>query len=263
MRQSSARVPLKCPLGTLSLPRDPEPGCAATDSLAGDVQRKGRFNRINQNGEYRLMVLRPGMSAAVDIGGSWSGLQPAISPDGRQLAFSSQRDDPYGDIYVGALQGQELIDVRRLTQDGGTELTPSWSPDGQHIAFTSYRTGYPSIWIMSATGQNPTQLTSGGDTWSDYFPAWSPAGDRLAFQRIGVEESRIGWVPRSGGAPAFFTLAGRHFSPSWSPDGAYIAIASDDGDIRILTSDGVLVRRIVRPGTDRSPSWIRRDAHWP
>jgi len=222
------------------------------------------FNRLDEFGNYTLMILRPGMTAPMDVGGAseFSALQPAVSTDGTRLTFSSTHEDSYGDIYVATLNGSAISDIRRLTTNGGPDLTPRWSPDGQRIAFTSYRSSFPSLWIMTADGLNPTQVTFGGNDFSDYFPSWSSSGSSLVFQRIGSAASRIGIVPSGGGMPTFFDLAGRHYSPAWSPDGAYIAIASDDGDVRILSADGALLKRVERSGVDRSPAWIRRGAAW-
>jgi len=224
------------------------------------------FTRIDGAGNYVLMILRPSMTAPVEVDGAAgvSPLQPALTADGTRLVFSSNHEDPYGDIYVAKLSGTAITDMRRLTTGGGTDVTPRWSPDGERIAFTSYRTSFPSVWIMSADGLDPKQVTFGGMEFSDYFPSWSPDASQLVFQRIGSTVSRIGIVPSSGGAgtPTFFDLSGSHFSPAWSPDGAYIAIASDDDDIRILSADGTLVKRVEWLGVNRSPAWIRRESPW-
>ncbi|HCK16724.1 TPA: hypothetical protein DHW51_21535, partial [Candidatus Poribacteria bacterium] len=68
--------------------------------------------------------------------------QPSWSPDGRRIAFVSDRDLNY-EIYVMDSNGNNL---RRLTNHLGEDESPSWSPDGQRIAFVSNRNGRFNIY---------------------------------------------------------------------------------------------------------------------
>lgn len=220
------------------------------------------FHRFDdESGESTLMILRAG-AAPKPLAGAPAALnrETSWSPDGTRLLFVSHGDDPYGDLFVADVSGEALTGVTNLTKSGGPDVTGMWSPDGKRIAFTSYRNNYPSVWTMSSSGADLKQITFGGNQHSDYFPSWSPDGASLVFQRIGATMSVIGVIPADGGNPVFFELAGRNYSPRWSPDGKHIAIATDDGDIRVLDSAGKLIRRIERAGTDRSPSWIRKDS---
>ena len=220
------------------------------------------FQQLDEStGDYTLLVLRDDMSEpAVVTGGTGPRDREAVlSPDGTRIAFVSHRDDFYGDIFTATLSGTQLSNVTNLSPNSSSsDVTPAWSPDGQSIAFTSYRGGFPSIWIMNANGSNPRQVTFGTGSFSDYFPSWSPEGGLLAFQRIGSTSSRIGLVPAAGGEPAFFALEGRNYAPALSPDGKYLAIASADGDVKVLSAGGTLVRHVERAGNDHSPAWIRR-----
>lgn len=220
------------------------------------------FHQVDAStGDHRLMVLRDDMTDPVPLSGATGARdrEAVWSPDGTRIAFVSHRDDSYGDIFTATVTGTALTNVVNLTPGSASpDITPAWSADAQSIAFTSYRGGYPSIWIMSANGSNPRQVTFGTNEFSDYFPSWSPEGGLLAFQRIGATASRIGLVPAGGGEPAFFALEGRNYSPALSPDGKYLAIASNDGDVRVLSASGTLVRHVERAGNDHSPAWIRR-----
>ena len=189
--------------------------------------------------------------------------EPAWSPAGDRVAYTSHRDDDFGDVLVSAVSGGTITSTTNLTgANGGAgspDMTPAWSPDGMHVAFTSYRGGRPSIWIMNANGGDPRQLTTPVDA-GDYFPTWSPAGDSIAFQRIGSAGSRIGLVASAGGTPRFLTLPGDAFSPSWAPDAARLAItmrvSGTDLDVHIVGTDGTIVDRIRRDGRDYQPRWI-------
>ena len=98
---------------------------------------------------------------------------PSWSPDGKQIAFASDREDDLGwDIFVMNTNGRN---PRNLTKGHGwADLDPSWSPDGKRIAFSSFgRNGRKmDIYVMDANGQNPRQLTN-NPLAHDYEPAWS------------------------------------------------------------------------------------------
>ena len=92
-------------------------------------------------------------------------IAPVFSPDGKQIAFMSDRDGGKWHIYVMNADGSN---VRRLT-DGTHDSTPTWSPDGNWIAFASTRGGQFNIWMVDTHGGNLTQITkTGGD-----HPSWT------------------------------------------------------------------------------------------
>ena len=91
---------------------------------------------------------------------------PSWSPDGRQIAFASDRDGNW-EIYVMNADGANPINLTNHPADDGA---PSWSPDGRQIAFASDRDGNWEIYVMNADGANPINLTN-HPTW-DTGPAW-------------------------------------------------------------------------------------------
>src|SRR5512145_2491691 len=76
---------------------------------------------------------------------------PALSPDAAKIAFSYQ-----GDIWTVAADGGI---AQRLTVHEAHEQLPSWSPNGKWIAFSSKREGNYDVWVTSAAGGRPKQLT--------------------------------------------------------------------------------------------------------
>ena len=117
------------------------------------------------------------------------------SPDGTQMAFTSNRDgNP--EIYIMNVDG---AGVRRLTNHPAIDTTPTWSPTGNQIAFTSERGGTPSIWIVGVDGLNPRRITfenSDRATWSPAprneiaYSARTGAGYDIKVLNLATNETR-------------------------------------------------------------------------
>jgi TolB protein len=103
----------------------------------------------------------------VESRGTWS-------PDGRQLAFNSDRAGEMN-IWVLDSSGRE----RRVTSGPGGDYQPDWSPDGRDLLFFSARGGNTDIWRVSLADTALTRLTD--DPALDINPAYSPDGRRIAF----------------------------------------------------------------------------------
>ncbi|MDE5688377.1 MAG: PDZ domain-containing protein [Paramuribaculum sp.] len=103
-----------------------------------------------------LLAVAAGASAAADSP-LWL-RYPAISPDGKTIAFTYQ-----GDIFTVPATGGE---ARQLTTNPAHDTAPVWSPDGTLIAFASDREGSRDVFVMPATGGAPKRLTtnSGSET---------------------------------------------------------------------------------------------------
>jgi tricorn protease-like protein len=114
--------------------------------------------------------------------GSASEARPDWSPDGRKIAFTSNRDatpgNP-GDIYVMNADGSG--EPVRLTSAPGLDDRAAWSPNGRKIAFESSRDGNREIYEMNADGTDQQRLTFNDVV--DANPAWSPNGQEIAFHR--------------------------------------------------------------------------------
>ena len=97
--------------------------------------------------------------------------QLAWSPDGKRIAYVSERDgNP--EIYVVDVDGTEEEGTQevRLTFNEFPDLLPAWSPDGKRIAFVSFPSEGGEIYVMDTDGQNQVRLTNYPTRDSD--PSW-------------------------------------------------------------------------------------------
>jgi Tol biopolymer transport system component/DNA-binding winged helix-turn-helix (wHTH) protein len=145
--------------------------------------------------------------------------QPTWSPDGRSIAYSSDRSDNF-DIWVQPAGDGNPI---QITFGPARDWQPSWSPDGHHIAFRSERDG-GGIFVVSALGGDERRLTDFGSQ-----PQWSPDGTRILFAEaqelyvIGLGDA----APARVAAGALAGLVGR-FRVGWHPDGRRISVYAND-----------------------------------
>ena len=169
------------------------------------------------------------------IGGEYND-EPAFSPDGKRIAFTSLRDDNF-DIYTFDVDSLQIL---RLTRDTSFDYQPSWSPDGKHLVFVSNRTGNLDIHRINAKGGGIVNLTQ--NETDEYRPAWSPRGDMISFERKVDGRWEIHAMDNNGNRQ--MRLDNSPFSnkfPAWSPQGDKIAFvnypAQDAKVSRIHTID--------------------------
>jgi Tol biopolymer transport system component len=81
---------------------------------------------------------------------------PAWSPNGRRIAFTSERDGGDREVYVMNADGTDQV---RLTTSAGFDENPSWSPNGRLIAFDSMRDGNLEVYVMNVDGTNVRRVT--------------------------------------------------------------------------------------------------------
>jgi serine/threonine protein kinase len=145
---------------------------------------------------------------------------PGISPDGKMIAFSSERSGNM-DIYVRQLSGQQSV---RLTEHPAPDWCPSFSPDGSKIAFWSDRDG-GGLYITEALAGPARRIAEGGR-----LPTFSPDGSMIVYLVAHADRTaRLFLVPAAGGVPRPFQpefvvlpKGGSHSAPLWSADGKTI-----------------------------------------
>jgi Tol biopolymer transport system component len=144
--------------------------------------------------------------------------QPAISRDGKLLAYSSDRGGAGDlDIWVQQVSGGTPL---RLTDNPADDVDPTFSPDGETIAYRA-EGAVDGIFLVPALGGQRTFLARGG-----YRPRFSPDGTHIAYwtgERM-FRAAKIFIVSASGGNPVPFIPDFPYAAyPIWSPDGRYIA----------------------------------------
>jgi Tol biopolymer transport system component len=110
--------------------------------------------------------------------GDGDGWDPAWSPDGKKIAFTSFRDGDGFRLYVMDADGGN---VKKLTDNANPNgfVYPAWSPDSKKIAWSDSTDDGLDIFVVDADGKNSKRLTKlGGHTT---YAAWSPDGKSIAF----------------------------------------------------------------------------------
>ena len=152
---------------------------------------------------------------------------PALSPDGRFIAFHAVSADPDRngdrDIFVIRVNGRGKIQLTDGTRNGhfSSNLNPSWPPDGTKIAFTKGA----DILFVDADGENMVRVTH--DSNSNDNPDWSPDGQWIAFSTVMDGNRNIHTIKVDGTRRT--RLTNHHKpddQPSWSPDGTEIVFMS-------------------------------------
>jgi Tol biopolymer transport system component/predicted Ser/Thr protein kinase len=147
-------------------------------------------------------------------------LFPRLSPDGQRLALNT------GDIWIYEWQRDTLT---RLTFSGAA--SPVWSPDGRYIVF---RASGGIFWTRSDGAGKPQPLTQSKVAQTPY--SFTPDGKRLAFHEIASTGLHLWTVPlesdsaglRAGKPEVFLQTQFSERNPSFSPDGRWLAYASDE-----------------------------------
>ncbi len=174
---------------------------------------------------------------ARDIDSGDLNISPQVSPDGRYVAFLSERDLFGIDLFLAdAITGQIIkklesvgtdphFDAIRFIESAGT-----WSPDGRQFAYVVFAQGNNEIALLDVESREVTRRIAVDGVGAIKDPAWSPDGRRIAFAGVkgGVTDLYIVDLA----SETVRQLTNDRFTdiqPVWSPDGQTLAFASDRG----------------------------------
>lgn len=184
---------------------------------------------------------------------------PAVSPDGKKLAFVSNRT---GDFCVFLVTFGEA-GVVQLTQSQKDDRQPSWSPDSKKIIFASDRTGHSDLYEMAADGSSGfLQVTDRGDV--EEWPTYAPKGGALMFasapyKRLQFREKMSIVIADSAAQANTPRLLTEGDEPRFSPDGSKVLFVSKrtkNKDIWVMGVDGGLQTQLTNdPKDDENPYW--------
>jgi tricorn protease len=241
--QRPAEVPE--PLGSFG-----EPAISPDRSEIAFVSGGDIWSVAATGGEARLLVSHPANES-----------RPIYSPDGRSLAFTSDRTGG-GDIYILNLSNGAL---KHLTFDDGLERLDGWSRDGRWLHFSSTSrdiAGMNDLFRVRADGGTPMTISADRYT-SEFFGVPSPDGQRIAFAARGnsagqwwrkghshLDESEL-WMMHDGAPARYEQLTERgakQMWPMWMPDGKTLYFVSDRSGAQNLWSlaIGGAARQVTR-----------------
>jgi eukaryotic-like serine/threonine-protein kinase len=148
---------------------------------------------------------------------------PRVSPDGKRVAVNIEEVD--SQIWLYDLDRETLT---RLTFEGGASIDPVWTPDGKRIVFKGADNRL--FWQLADGSTGAEALTKSELAGNNVPGSWSPDGQVLTFMEINPETGYdIYILPLRDGKPQpFLRTPSLETAPRFSPDGHFIAYASDE-----------------------------------
>lgn len=228
-----------------------------TTHSAADYDPTAAGNHVvfvsERDGNKELYSLRLGGGAEKRLTQNGvSDLYPALSPDGKRLAFV--RGSGLTRLHIAAPDATGAVPPDPTHgHDGTLETAPAWSPDGTTLVFSSTAAGNPDIYIWSGAKAALLEASTGGD----FEPAISPDGKYVAFASNRTDDVELYLLDlRDRSLRRLTEREGSDGHPAWLPDGriVYVAYTGTTPELRWLDpADPTVTHPIPLPGEPRNP----------
>ena len=237
----------------------------------------------DEAGERATVALEPPAGTAVIAAHDGAGrmnVSPALSPDGSQLVFLSERDGYSIDVFLadaatGAVR-RKLVSTASDPHFDSLQFIESagaWDADGRRFALATLQRGRPVLTILDMPGGSVRRERVFADLDQILSPTWSPDGRRLVFSALrGGTSDLYQYDLEDDGLRRLTADAFADLQPAWSPDGRSIAFVTDRftssleeltfGDYRLALLDVETGAIAPLPATARGkqidPQWAGR-----
>ena len=201
------------------------------------------FMSAGENGRPELfsVSLASKLQARLTDSPNFIELDPALSPDGKRLAYSLAVTTEEGSATKIVVADWEAVGAKVAAPAFGfaetIESSASWAPDSKRLVFVSTTNGTADLFVMDLSGSEPVVTPFQVADGAQIDPAWSPDGSTIAFASSVDGNTDIYVAPATGGTPTRLTTrAGADGSPTWLADGriAFIAFEGNASRLRIV-----------------------------
>jgi hypothetical protein len=189
------------------------------EELLASVQRQA-----GQLADLESLPVHEGLPVPLGTGQDTD--EPAVSPDGRQVAYVVYDAAGNAGLWLRSLDGS--APPRQLVNaPDADELDPSWSPDGTSVTYSRFTSADGAVWSISTAPGTTAQAFPGGG--SAMQPSWLPDGSGLVVTDLTANAPRLARISLTG-TRALLSGASGGSAPAVSPRGDRVAFVSTDAN---------------------------------